>query len=104
MSQPKLSICIPTYNRATYLVTLLKHLEELVEQLPFGVEVVISDNASSDNTLELLEEASERLPLLILHQSENLEADRRGCRGACQTAKDRGARIDRRYVRLKPVP
>lgn len=76
MSQPKLSICVPTYNRATYLVTLLAHLEEVVEQLPFEVEVVISDNASSDNTLELLEEASDRMPLVILHQSENLGAVR----------------------------
>ncbi len=72
MSQPKLSICIPTYNRARYLATLLTHLEELVEQLPFEVEIIVSDNASSDNTLELLDEARGRLPLLILQQSENL--------------------------------
>lgn len=47
--QPLLSICIPTYNRGQYLE---QALESYVKNLAFDndVEIVISDNASSDNT------------------------------------------------------
>ena len=76
MLSPKLSICIPTYNRVSYLATLLDHLEEVVAELPYAVEVVISDNASSDTTLELLQAACDRLPLVVLRQTENLGAVR----------------------------
>ena len=44
-----LSICIPTYNRCDYLQ---KTLDNIIENKAFGpkIEVVISDNASNDNT------------------------------------------------------
>lgn len=74
MPNLKLSICIPTYNRATYLETLLAHLQEVVSELPFETEIIISDNASSDTTLALLEAAQAQLPLTILQQSENIGA------------------------------
>lgn len=47
--KPLLSICIPTYNRAEQLED---SLESIVHQTDFDdrVEVVISDNCSSDNT------------------------------------------------------
>ena len=51
--KPLLSICIPTYNRAEYLE---KSLESIIRQPEFhsdDVEVVISDNCSTDNTEEL---------------------------------------------------
>ncbi len=53
--QPLLSICIPTYNRAGKLQQCLDHIvcqfnNESVKQ---AIEVVISDNASQDNTEEL---------------------------------------------------
>lgn len=49
MDKPLLSICIPTYNRASYLEQCLK---SIVGQECFDsrVEVVISDNCSSDDT------------------------------------------------------
>lgn len=51
-----LSLCIPTYNRAEILN---KSLESIVSQNIFTdtnkIEVVISDNASSDNTKEIAE-------------------------------------------------
>ena len=45
----RLSICIPTYNRAVELRPLL---DTIVAQTGHGldVEIVISDNASTDNT------------------------------------------------------
>ena len=45
-----LSLCIPTYNRADLLE---KTLESLVEQLDDEIEIVISDNCSTDNTEEV---------------------------------------------------
>lgn len=48
---PKVSIIIPTYNRAHYLC---KSLESALSQDYHDIEVVISDNASSDNTSETI--------------------------------------------------
>jgi abequosyltransferase len=45
--KPVLSICIPTYNRCNYLV---ETLESILLQLTPAVEIVISDNASTDDT------------------------------------------------------
>ena len=52
--KPLLSICIPTYNRAEYLG---RSIASLVSQREFhgeDVELVISDNASTDNTEEVV--------------------------------------------------
>ena len=49
----KLTIAIPTYNRCRYL---LETLDSIVCQLNEEVEVIISDNASSDNTEEVVQE------------------------------------------------
>jgi glycosyltransferase involved in cell wall biosynthesis len=53
----KLSICIPTYNRASFLETILA---SLTEQIYYSgrsgdVEIIVSDNCSSDNTVDILE-------------------------------------------------
>jgi glycosyltransferase involved in cell wall biosynthesis len=44
-----LSICIPTYNRATYLEKCLQSIVQQVGNNP-QVEIIISDNVSNDNT------------------------------------------------------
>jgi glycosyltransferase involved in cell wall biosynthesis len=54
MVRPKLSICIPTYNRARFLERLLEHLATDL-QFPFSTEIVISDNCSSDDTKNVIE-------------------------------------------------
>jgi abequosyltransferase len=46
-----LSICIPTYNRANLLK---KTIESVIPQLNERVELIISDNCSSDNTEEIV--------------------------------------------------
>lgn len=51
--QPLVSICIPTFNRAD---CLMKTIESIISQPEFKsgeVEIVISDNASNDNTNEV---------------------------------------------------
>lgn len=72
--QPFLSICIPTYNRAGFLRECLSSLE--LSDLGHVIEIVVSDNASTDNTLEVLEEFKATLPLRYVVQSENLGPER----------------------------
>ncbi len=49
----KLSICIPTYNRGKFLPDLFESiLSEIDEENRSVIEVVVSDNASGDNTEE----------------------------------------------------
>jgi abequosyltransferase len=49
---PKLSICIATYKRAAYIG---ETLAAIVRDLPAGVEVLILDGASPDNTAQVVE-------------------------------------------------
>lgn len=58
---PELSICIPTFNRRQYLSDLF---ESLAPQLDPEVEVVVSDNASTDGTADMIREWQTRLPRL----------------------------------------
>lgn len=50
-----LSICIPTYNHAEYLAQMLARLTALPTFAGGEVEVVISDNASTDSTQSVAE-------------------------------------------------
>ncbi len=52
-----LSICIPTYNRAQYLKESLDILLPQLLPLKADVEVLVSDNCSTDNTQEVVEQA-----------------------------------------------
>lgn len=72
--KPKLSICIPTYNRAKYLG---ETIASIVNQATEEVEIVISDNASSDNTTEIVEHYRATFPSIVYYRhSENVGADR----------------------------
>lgn len=55
-----LSICIPTYNRSNYLE---ETIISIVQQKRFAetndVEIIVSDNCSSDNTQEICEKYAE---------------------------------------------
>ena len=70
MNKPLLSICIPTYNRAEYLK---KSIESVICQEEFGlgnVEIVISDNLSTDDTEIVGREYSDRYPNIIYHRND----------------------------------
>lgn len=73
MSTPLLSICIPTYNREVYLKDCLESLKS--SWIP-DVEIVVSDNASTDGTITMLEGYAHQLPLRWQRQPTNLGADR----------------------------
>lgn len=49
--KPKISFCIPTYNRAEIVKTCVEHVLQYEGD---DIEVVVSNNGSEDNTLELL--------------------------------------------------
>lgn len=51
-----LSICIPTHNRSKQLSNLL---DSIIKQIDPRVEVIVSDNGSTDSTLEMLIKYSE---------------------------------------------
>lgn len=69
---PILTICIPTYNRCADLKQLLdsvvKHGDHLVAS--GAIEVVISDNASSDNTDTMVNEYAARISRLTYVKNE----------------------------------
>lgn len=71
-----LDILIPTYNRARYLLKNLKHISEII--LSLGLEdtirVIVSDNASTDDTQKLVKAIveSEALNIKYYHQNDNI--------------------------------
>jgi glycosyltransferase involved in cell wall biosynthesis len=50
-----LSICIPTFNRADYLKRLLKSLIPQIKNHKNKIEIIISDNCSTDNTYNIID-------------------------------------------------
>lgn len=70
----QLSLCIPTYNRSEYLTALL---DRILAQNEPDIEVVISDNASTDNTAEVVECYRPKFSSLVyVRQPENIGMDR----------------------------
>lgn len=53
--QPLLTIAIPTFNRSMILNEALKKLLPQINEFNGEIELVISDNASTDNTLEIID-------------------------------------------------
>jgi abequosyltransferase len=69
-----LSICIPTYNRASLLDEALRSIAAQPDR--DMVQVVISDNASVDNTEEIVEKWRDTFPDLVFHRwASNQGAD-----------------------------
>jgi abequosyltransferase len=73
MNKVSLSICIPTYNRAVELKKLLDSILEAEPQI--DLQVIVTDNASSDNTTELISNYKPKLNLDYLRHTENIGFD-----------------------------
>jgi len=67
----KLAICIPTYNRAKCLDFTLEQIEKQGQD----IQVCISDNASPDNTREIVEKHMKTLDIKYSRNEENLGFD-----------------------------
>jgi len=73
--QPLLTIAIPTYNRAWCLRKLLPVLADQLKDEP-QVELIISDNASPDETPSVVQEFVARgLPVRYIRNTQNIGAD-----------------------------
>ena len=72
---PVISICIPTYNRSRMLAELLDSI--VAQELPDDIEVIVSDDASSDDTAEIAEAYSRSIKnYTFIRQPVNLGMDR----------------------------
>ena len=72
----ELSICIPTYNRASYLKETLQNIFALKEVSSEQVEVVVCDNNSPDNTQAVLADfAVEYSNLRYFKNAQNIGFD-----------------------------
>ena len=56
MNNPKLSICVSTYNQSLYIGECLDSL--LKQEVDFDYEIVVSDDCSTDGTREVVERYS----------------------------------------------
>jgi len=71
-NRPLLSICIPTFNRANYLRNCLESLERAGEGWWENIEVLVSDNASNDDTKDVVAEFQRRFPLRYFRNQTNI--------------------------------
>ena len=69
---PLLSLCIPTYNRASLLEPMLQSLCRQCAAFGEQVEIVVSDNASTDATPAVVATASAIHPIRYFRNDENV--------------------------------
>lgn len=67
-----LSICIPTYNRATCLAHLLETLLPLKARYADEIQVCVSDNASPDETAQVIARYAGALDIKLITQASNI--------------------------------
>ncbi len=70
MSQVLLTIIVPTYNRSAHLAVLLAALRFELQGIDSFVEVLVSDNASTDATPEVTAAAARDWPRLIIKRND----------------------------------
>lgn len=68
-----LTIAIPTYNRCNLLC---RSLDSVMEQIEEGVEILVSDNGSTDDTQTVMKKYCEKYNVHYFRNSENLGMDK----------------------------
>ena len=66
---PLVSICVPTYNSARYL---RESLDSIVAQTYGNLEVIISDNASSDDSAAIADEYGATYGFKVVRNGDNI--------------------------------
>ncbi len=80
----KYSIIIPTLNEEKLLPGLLESLSDPVLKIKYDFEVIVSDNGSSDSTLEIAREYSDQVLCREDGQARSISACRsKGAQHAC---------------------
>src|SRR3972149_8932262 len=67
---PQLDIVIPVYNEAPVIAGSVERLRSYLQEtsFPYSWRVVIADNASTDRTLEVAQELTQRFPdVAVVH-------------------------------------
>jgi glycosyltransferase involved in cell wall biosynthesis len=76
-SDIKLSIAIPTYNGSAYIQEALDSIISQLDEINEEIEIVISDNASTDRTSEIIKEYQKKKPYVkYFLNTENLGPDK----------------------------
>jgi len=83
---PLLSICIPAYNGAHYLARLLEALLPQALEAGSEVEVFVIDDASTDNTREVVAAARRHGPVRYVRNPVNLRSARNIVKGPVELA------------------
>ncbi|MBV5328082.1 MAG: glycosyltransferase family 2 protein, partial [Chlorobium sp.] len=75
-NQPLLSITIPTWNRAAFLRLNLDQLATQLEENSEAIEILISDNYSTDETQAVVIDYQQKgLPIRSIRNTENIGSD-----------------------------
>src|SRR5437867_7541627 len=65
--KPTICVCIPTYNGSKFLK---QSMESVLSQTYSDFEVVISDDCSSDTTMEILEQFRRKEPRIKIYRNK----------------------------------
>lgn len=71
----KLTLAIPTYNRARYLDVLLTSIADQAQPHLNELEIIVSDNASTDDTSAVITRHALKMPITHIRQAENIGSD-----------------------------
>jgi glycosyltransferase involved in cell wall biosynthesis len=72
--EPLLAICVPTFNRASSLRNLFRSLGTVKARFGDEIEICISNNGSTDDTCNVIEEFARSYPVVVAHQKSNIGA------------------------------
>jgi glycosyltransferase involved in cell wall biosynthesis len=65
----RFAVCIPVYNGADFVG---QALASIAQQRPGDIDVIVSDNASTDATPDILASWSDRLPMRIIRRPQTM--------------------------------
>jgi len=71
MSEPQLTIIMPVYNERSFVLEILRRVQEL----PIDKEIIIVDNCSTDGTRELIQNISHSDVRIILQQRNMMKGN-----------------------------
>jgi abequosyltransferase len=74
--QPMLSLCIPTFNRARFLDECLDSLRSTPSEVWERIEILISDNASTDCTQEVVRKYEKEYRIRYFRNETNIGGER----------------------------